>query len=61
MFATFFLREMKLLNKIQHKTGSSTNTENTWITKYLFQNGGPGSIVGIANGYGLDGPGIKSR
>ena len=23
--------------------------------------GGPGSSVGIANGYGLDGPGIKSR
>ena len=23
--------------------------------------GGPGSVVGIANGYGLDGPGIESR
>jgi hypothetical protein len=23
--------------------------------------GGPGSSVGIANGYGLDGPGIESR
>ena len=22
---------------------------------------GPGSVVGIANGYGLDGPGIESR
>ena len=24
-------------------------------------NGGPGSVVGIATGYGLDGPGIESR
>ena len=23
--------------------------------------GGPGSVLGIATGYGLDGPGIKSR
>jgi hypothetical protein len=23
--------------------------------------GGPGSVVGIATGYGLDGPGIESR
>jgi hypothetical protein len=26
-----------------------------------FASGGPGSSVGIATGYGLDGPGIKSR
>jgi hypothetical protein len=25
------------------------------------QNDGPGSVVGIATGYGLDGPGIESR
>ena len=25
------------------------------------QLGGPGSVVGIATGYGLDGPGIESR
>ena len=29
--------------------------------KYLSNNGGPGSSVGIATGYGLDGPGIESR
>jgi hypothetical protein len=27
----------------------------------LYYNGGPGSSVGIATGYGLDGPGIESR
>jgi hypothetical protein len=27
----------------------------------LIKNGGPGSSVGIAAGYGLDGPGIESR
>ena len=52
---------MKLLDKIQHKTGPSPNTENASITKDLFRNVGPGSSVGIANGYGLDGPGIESR
>jgi hypothetical protein len=29
--------------------------------KYYFNNGGPGSSVGIATDYGLDGPGIESR
>jgi len=27
----------------------------------LLYKGGPGSVVGIATGYGLDGPGIESR
>jgi hypothetical protein len=27
----------------------------------LSSNSGPGSVVGIATGYGLDGPGIESR
>ena len=26
-----------------------------------YANGGPGSVVGITTGYGLDGPGIESR
>ena len=29
--------------------------------KYYSVNSGPGSVVGIATGYGLNGPGIKSR
>ena len=28
---------------------------------YHLKNGGPGSVVGIATGYGLDGPGIESQ
>jgi hypothetical protein len=31
------------------------------ITLYVLVTGGPGSSVGIATGYGLDGPGIESR
>ena len=29
--------------------------------EFFWQNCGPGSSVGIATGYGLDGPGIESR
>jgi hypothetical protein len=29
--------------------------------KVTIQRHGPGSVVGIATGYGLDGPGIESR
>jgi hypothetical protein len=29
--------------------------------EHNIKNGGPGSSVGIATGYGLDGPGIESR
>jgi hypothetical protein len=31
------------------------------ISVFSFQNCGPGSVVGIATGYGLDGPRIESR
>ena len=31
------------------------------IENVKFTNAGPGSSVGIATGYGLDGPGIESR
>jgi hypothetical protein len=33
----------------------------SFITEVTFQRKGPGSSVGIATGYGLDGPGIESR
>jgi hypothetical protein len=33
----------------------------TIIFDFLCCSGGPGSSVGIATGYGLDGPGIESR
>ena len=31
------------------------------IDKYVYLKGGPGSSVGIATNYGLDGPGIEFR
>jgi hypothetical protein len=31
------------------------------LTSVVDSDGGPGSSVGIATGYGLDGPGIESR
>ena len=31
------------------------------VIRVLFTFSGPGSVVGIATGYGLDGPGIESR
>ena len=34
---------------------------NKIITKIQYNNSGPGSSVGIATGYGLDGPGMESR
>jgi hypothetical protein len=32
-----------------------------YIIAVLSKNRGPGSLVGVATGYGLDGPGLKSR
>jgi hypothetical protein len=34
---------------------------NTLVVIYIYLFCGPGSSVGIATGYGLDGPGIESR
>jgi len=31
------------------------------ISRFLLRKCGPGSVVGIATGFGLDGPGIESR
>jgi len=36
-------------------------TCNTKLIATLYENCGPGSSVGIATGYGLDGPEIESR
>jgi hypothetical protein len=42
------------------KSNSSMHVHGLYKIKY-FSFCGPGSSVGIATGYGLDGPGIKSR
>ena len=39
-------------------TGFGGTAAVCWL---LVSSGGPGSSVGIASGYGLDGPGIESR
>ena len=36
-------------------------TLSNWIYTTYFIQSGPGIVVGIATGYGLDGPGIESR
>jgi hypothetical protein len=38
--------------------GEDVRIINDWLTTKM---GGPGSSVGIATDYGLDGPGIESR
>ena len=39
-----------------------TNLYEIWYELSVIITGhGPGSVVGIATGYGLDGPGIESR
>jgi len=40
---------------------SSVNSADTFCLALHVLTGGPGSSVGIAIGYGLDGPGIESR
>ena len=44
---------------VGHKCISALDYQNSWPLWMKF--GEPGSVVGIATGYGLDGPGIESR
>jgi hypothetical protein len=55
MFATLF--QIKLLFLFFHRKRDPV----TIYTQTYRQSGGPGSVVGIATAYGLDGPGIESR
>jgi hypothetical protein len=41
--------------------GCRKNTDNGFVVTVILIRGRPGSSVGIATGYGLDGPGIESR
>ena len=43
------------------KQNASQNYSSVYFSCHIFLWGGPGSSVGIATGYGLDGPGIESR
>jgi len=43
------------------KNGTLLHYATTTTTTTTTTTCGPGSVVGIATGYGLDGPGIESR
>jgi hypothetical protein len=45
----------------RHRSNSYTCTKLGDIVKHYISSSGPGSSVGIAPDYGLDGPGIESR
>jgi hypothetical protein len=51
--------------KYWDKPEKSLITQNNWrkviSRQYMWENSGPDSAVGIANRYGLDGPGIEPR
>ena len=50
--------------KEQLSASSTLRPEVVWAKNFMFLGAadcGPGSVVGIATGYGLDGPGIESR
>jgi len=60
-------RELYIENKciISHAQDTTAFQPNLFLTTIYWlkftNKGGPGSSVGIATGYGLDGPGIESR
>ena len=46
---------------MKHNIGTITKAGVINNGTILMSNSGPGSVVGMATGYGLDGPGIESR
>ena len=49
-----------LYNLSNNKRNKLPHQQQQFISHVIIS-GGPGSSVGITNGYGLDGPGIESR
>jgi hypothetical protein len=47
-------------HQVSHPNKTTSKTVLPYILIFIFS-GGPGSVVGIATAYGLDGPGIESR
>jgi hypothetical protein len=45
---------------VRYRGSDSLESLNVYKV-YVLENGGPGSSVGIATGYGLGGPGTESR
>jgi len=50
-------KEIKGLSCVGHVAFTGARENYSPLQPYF----GPGSVVGIATGYGLDGPGIESR
>ena len=48
-------------SEFNHSSPPTVDVESECINPSLCWYGGPGSIVGIATGYGMNGPGIESR
>ena len=68
MCSTPFLTELSMSHVrtvkniyIMQKTNKRKSMKYISFYHILLFTGGPGSVVGIATGYGLDGPGIESR
>jgi len=60
LFTPYFIVEHLGVLNFKTVTAVSVSTNNAiYIFIYLFC--GPGSVVGIATAYGLDGPGIEFR
>ena len=57
------LKTRKKMALLSTTTGCHLNMGVTEVVKYLglHLDCGPGSVVGIETGYGLDGPGIECR
>ena len=55
------LKKKKELRTLVHSTSTNPYYRDERLALFLRNPGGPGSVVGIATGYGLDGPGIESR
>ena len=61
------IRELHVINYILRAIDQYTQTftsnalHSMYYSLLLHVSSGPGSVVGIATGYGLDGPGIESR
>ena len=45
----------------RNNTQNNTKVQNTQNRKRKYKTSGPGSVIGIATAYGLEGPGIESR
>jgi hypothetical protein len=58
MYNQYFIHECDILMAVKVKPALYCDITGYYTHTHIY---GPGSSVGIATGYGLDGPGIESR